>query len=94
MLSEYSKDYDMWKTIYYHQFSYYEDLIHWCRTTGLRPFLSVLNEKEKEEFESELLEKLKYYYKPYKDSRIVIECPRLFYCPILAIHTIIILYIE
>lgn len=79
ILSGVSKSIEMWETVYYHIVSSYDDIINWYKGSGLRPYLNKLDDKEKEIFISDIIEKLKQYFPINKDNTILLKMPRLFF---------------
>lgn len=70
---------DIWETGYYHVVDSPQSLVEWFRGTGLRPFLSALeNEGQRKEFEKQLLERYTQAYPPQNDGRILFPFRRLF----------------
>jgi len=83
VLSELSEEFDVWETVYYHVMKSHYDILEWYRGTGLRPYLSVLPDSKKTEFESEIMEKLIQRYPRQKNGCIIFKFPRFFFtaCP-------------
>ena len=54
-------------------------IIEWYKGTGLNPYLSVLNDKEKNEFTEEILCEIKKKYECRKNGEVVLRFPRLFF---------------
>lgn len=79
LLSEYSKEFAMWSTTYYHVMKSHDDILEWYRSTGMRPYLNVLNEQEKSDFEHEVLEQIKQRYPAQKSGSIIFRFPRFFF---------------
>ncbi|HHY91034.1 MAG TPA: methyltransferase domain-containing protein [Clostridiales bacterium] len=79
LLSEISSGFDMWETVYFHVMKSHHDILEWYRGTGLRPYLSVLPEIKKSEFEEEILEKLMQRYPKQKNGEIIFRFPRFFF---------------
>lgn len=53
--------------------------MEWYRGTGLRPYLSVLSEEKKEEFEKDIFDRLVQEYKAQKNGEIIFRFPRFFF---------------
>ena len=49
-------DFQIWQTTYYHIVQSQEGVIEWYKGSGLRPYLELLDEEEKEDFMTELKE--------------------------------------
>jgi len=79
LLSEISGDFDIWETIYYHDMKSHQDILEWYKGTGLRPYLDVLPEDKKAEFEDEFLKKLSQRYPKQKNGDIIFRFPRFFF---------------
>jgi len=79
ILSEISKNFTIWETIYYHTMKSHNDMLEWYRGTGLRPYLDVLPDSEKTAFESELIEVLIERYPRQKNGDIIFRFPRFFF---------------
>ena len=79
LLSEISEDFSMWETIYCHNLKSHKDIMEWYRGTGLRPYLSVLSEDKKKEFEKEIFDRIKEEYPVQKNGSIIFRFPRLFF---------------
>lgn len=79
LLSEISNDFSIWQTTYFHRIKSYGDLIEWYRGTGLRPYLELLDDLEKKEFENEILLEVKRCYPQQKNGEIIFRFPRLFF---------------
>lgn len=79
ILSHLSDDFSLWKTIYMHRMPSHKAILEWYRTTGLKPYLSELNETERELFEKQFLEELKKQYPLQKNDEIIFRFPRLFF---------------
>lgn len=79
IISQLSDDFSLWKTVYMHRMPSHEAILEWYRTTGLKPYLSELNEPERELFEKQFLEELKKQYPVQKNGEIIFRFPRLFF---------------
>lgn len=79
VLSKYSCDFEIWETIYCHSMPSHESILEWFRAAGMRPYLEQLSEKEKVEFENDVLLKLIEEYPFQKNGEIMFEYPRLFF---------------
>lgn len=79
LLSEISDDFDIWETVYYHVMKSYDDILEWYRGTGLRPYLDVLPEHKKKEFESDIMKNLIQRYPKQINGEIIFGFPRFFF---------------
>lgn len=79
VLSNISKDFQIWKTTYFHRLKSHEDIMEWYRGTGLRPYLQQLNDKDKKIFEEQILNKVISGYPVQKNGEIIFRFPRLFF---------------
>jgi trans-aconitate 2-methyltransferase len=79
ILSEASGDFSIWETTYYHVMKSHHDIIEWYRGTGLRPYLDVLPESKRAEFESDVMEAIAPILPPQKNGEIIFRFPRLFF---------------
>jgi len=79
ILSEISGDVNIWETVYYHIMVSHNDIIEWYRGTGLRPYLDVLNDENKTEFENDIMKRITENYPIQKDGKIIFRFPRLFF---------------
>lgn len=79
LLSGISGEFYLWETVYYHVMKSHNDILEWYRGTGLRPYLSVLPDNKKTEFESEIMENLIQRYPKQKNGDIIFRFPRFFF---------------
>lgn len=79
ILSDTAKDVSMWETTYYHILPSHNSIIDWYKGSGLRPYLNMLDEAEKSEFLSELLDKIKNIFVIQADNSVILKMPRLFF---------------
>ncbi len=79
ILSSCSASFELWETVYYHAMPSHEHLIEWVRSTRLRPYLDVLNEEQKSEFEQELLSKVRHAYPFTASGEVVLKFRRFFF---------------
>ncbi|MCM1286141.1 MAG: methyltransferase domain-containing protein [Acetobacter sp.] len=79
LLSDISSDFSIWKTIYFHRMPSQRSIIEWYRSTGLKPYLEVLDDDKKERFENAVFEKVKKAYPVQKNSEVIFKFPRLFF---------------
>lgn len=69
---------DIWRTTYYHRMNDVQAISRWLRATGLRPFLSALDEQGQESFLAAYQEALSDAYPRQADGEILLAFPRLF----------------
>lgn len=79
LLSVLSSDFSIWKTIYFHRMPSQYSIIEWYRSTGLKPYLEVLSDNKKEEFEKAVFEEVKKVYPVQKNGEVIFRFPRLFF---------------
>ena len=69
----------IWRTDYYHLIDSKNMVIEWYKGSGLRPYLSALDEKEQKEFIADLSEIIEKEYHPLDDGQLFLIMPRLFF---------------
>lgn len=69
---------DVWETEYNHVMEGPRAIVEWISSTGLRPFLAVLNPDEQAEFVSRLQVKVESGYEIRADGRVLFPFRRLF----------------
>lgn len=70
----------MWETSYFHTMPSHQAIVEMLKSTGIRPFLDMLDtEKEKFEFEKDVLNEITKAYPAQKDSNILFPFKRLFF---------------
>ena len=79
LLSSCSSNFELWETVYYHAMPSHEHLIEWVRGTRLRPYLDALDEKEKAEFEGDILTKVKESYPFTASGEVILKFRRFFF---------------
>lgn len=79
LLSEISEEFSIWETVYYHVMKSHNDILEWYRGTGLLPYLSVLPDDKKAEFENEIMEMVIQRYPKQKNGDIIFRFPRFFF---------------
>lgn len=78
LLSQKCSTINMWNTAYYHILDNAESILEWYKGTGLRPYLEILDEEAKKDFEEDILEEIKIYYPAQKNGKVIFKFPRLF----------------
>jgi trans-aconitate 2-methyltransferase len=79
-LSSLTQNIDLWKTTYFHVMQSHKDLTAWHKSTGMRPFLEKLpNDKDREEFEKEIVKECMGSYPIQSDGNILYHFDRLFF---------------
>jgi len=79
ILSEISGEFCIWETVYYHVMKSHNEILEWYRGTGLRPYLSVLPDNMKKEYEDEIMENLVQRYPRQRNGDIIFRFPRFFF---------------
>ena len=57
----------------------HEAIAEWYRSTGMRPYLEALNERDAAEFESRVMERVRREYAVRKNGEIIFRFPRFFF---------------
>jgi trans-aconitate 2-methyltransferase len=71
---------DLWVTEYCHVLERPEAILAWIQGTGLRPFLAALpSDADRQDFERQLLDRLRRSYPRRRDGRVVFPFRRLFF---------------
>lgn len=79
LLSELASDFCVWQTTYFHKMKSHSDIMEWYRATGLRPYLNVLSESDKPDFEKDIYHELIRAYPKQKNGEIIFRFPRFFF---------------
>lgn len=79
ILSQLSPEVCMWETVYYHVVDSHSAVIDWYKGSGLKPYLDMLDESEKAEFQSELLLLIREKIPLQSDGKVLLKMPRLFF---------------
>ena len=73
-----SRKVEIWQTTYVHRLPGVGAVVDWFRGSGLRPFLKLLDECEREQFIARYMEGLADAYPPEPDGSLLFLYPRLF----------------
>jgi trans-aconitate 2-methyltransferase len=71
-------DVDVWRTAYQHPMADATAIVHWLRSTGLRPFLDALTPALQADYLAEYQRRIDIAYPPRADGRRLLAFPRLF----------------
>lgn len=78
-LSPHAARLDLWETEYLHVLESVEGIVEWYRGSGLRPFLEALStETERTAFTTEYADKIRPFYPPRPNGKIVFPFRRTF----------------
>ncbi|KAK0660462.1 putative Trans-aconitate methyltransferase [Cercophora samala] len=79
-LKPYCESVEIWHTTYHHILEGHEAIVEWFETTGLKPYLDLLEEDEnaKKEFVEQYIRGLEREYPTLADGKVVLHFPRLF----------------
>jgi trans-aconitate 2-methyltransferase len=78
-LAPLARSVDMWETVYYHVMDSAEAIVEWIASTGLRPYLGVLDsDDERELFLARLLKRVGESYAVRADGRVLFPFRRTF----------------
>ncbi|MGD9867324.1 MAG: trans-aconitate 2-methyltransferase [Hyphomicrobiales bacterium] len=69
---------DIWRTVYNHALAGPEAIVEWFKGSGLRPYLTRLNQSDRALFLDTYLETVRQGYPPMPDGRVLLAFPRLF----------------
>lgn len=69
---------DIWRTMYYHVMPSHLSMVDWLKSTGLRPFLAQLDEREQSEFIAQYHDALTEAYPSRPNGNVLMPFPRLF----------------
>ena len=79
VLSGLSEKFDIWTTTYHHVLPSHEAIWTWYEGTGLRPYLSQIEDSMKEEFKKDIMEEIRVNYPLQKNNKVIFHFPRLFF---------------
>jgi len=70
---------DLWQTNYFHIMNTHEEILEFCKSTGLRPYVERLEASEREEFYQRILDEIKKQYATQENGRVLFEFKRIFF---------------
>jgi trans-aconitate 2-methyltransferase len=70
---------DVWRTTYHHPLAGIDAVVEWFKGSGLRPFLSPLNQEERSEYLLRYRAALARAYPIQPDGSVLLPFPRLFF---------------
>ncbi|MDR3552722.1 MAG: methyltransferase domain-containing protein [Clostridia bacterium] len=79
LLSNIASDFCMWQITYFHRMKSHSDIMEWYRATGLRPYLNVLSETDRSNFEKDIYDELIVAYPKQNNGEIIFRFPRFFF---------------
>ena len=78
-LAAISSDFSVWQTTYCHRMPSHRHILDWYKSTGLRPYLSLLNAADAAAFEAEVLAGVTAAYPIQANGEIIFRFPRFFF---------------
>lgn len=79
LLAKLSPAFDLWQTTYFHRLPSHEAILEWYWGTGLRPYLALLTEEKRSDFERDILAELIKAYPREENGEILFRFPRFFF---------------
>ena len=79
VLSALSDEFDIWTTTYHHVLPSHEAIWTWYEGTGLRPYLSQIDDSMRIEFKKDIMEEIRLNYPLQKNGKVIFNFPRLFF---------------
>lgn len=79
ILSSLSTEFNIWETTYYHTVPSHDGVIEWYKGSGLRPYLDMLDDREKPNFLADLNEIIAENFPRRENGSIILKMPRLFF---------------
>jgi trans-aconitate 2-methyltransferase len=68
----------LWHTVYYHALDSHQDIVDMFRTTGLRPYLELLDDVGRAEFLDAYRHRIEANYPVRADGKVILRFPRFF----------------
>lgn len=78
LLRPLSQRVEVWRTTYNHPLQGLDGIIEWFKGSGLRPYLSLLDEAERLLFLEEYKERISRSYRQMNDGMVLLPFPRIF----------------
>lgn len=79
ILSSCTENFDIWKTVYYHNMPSVEAMVEWIKGTRLRPYLNALDKVKAESLEKEITKRATLVYDTQKNGDIIFKFRRFFF---------------
>ena len=79
LLSEISSSFSIWQTVYFHTMKSHHNIIEWCSSTGLKPYLEPLSKEDRAAFTDDIYTELVKAYPTQKNGDVVLRFQRLFF---------------
>jgi trans-aconitate 2-methyltransferase len=79
ILCKHSGDINVWETHYHHIMPNHESIIEWYSSTGMKPYLDLLDEDGKEEFAADVLSQIKLSYPAQADGTVLFPFRRILF---------------
>lgn len=79
LLSDISSEFYMWETTYLHKLKSHSHIMEWYKSTGLRPYLDVLEYEKKKAFEKDVFDRVVKEYGIQRNGEIIFRFPRFFF---------------
>jgi len=70
---------DLWQTNYFHIMNTHEEILEFCKSTGLRPYVERLKASERKEFYQRMLIEIKKQYATQENGRVLFKFKRIFF---------------
>ncbi|WOJ97194.1 trans-aconitate 2-methyltransferase [Congregibacter brevis] len=68
----------LWETHYHHVLDGSKDILRWFASTGLKPYLDMLPEGERPDFEKQYIDAIALHYPSTSDGKVLLRLPRFF----------------
>ena len=80
VLNHLTPEISLWETRYFQIMNSHDDLVQWCKSTALRPYLDCLvDEVKKAEFEKDILGEITNHYETKQDGKVLFPFDRIFF---------------